>query len=449
VFGIWKRGSKEYVTGTHFVQRKPVALNAYRFFIFILAHERTLPMIATRGIVLYLLLVVLSCTAHRSLAQEDLLQLHILPADTNKVNMLNELAYQQWNMDPVRGIALAGQALNLADSLGFKKGSANAYKMLGICYWSMGSYEPAIEAYLDGLRVAQHIKDAEIVNRIEHNLALVYEDTGDLEKAIFYLRKNLAWHTKRNDWHELPRVLNNLGTAFYEAGQIDSSLYCYERALQASPEKDLTDEARLVYINMSAAFLKKREVRSALTYCEKATHLYEQANDNSGLVECYRMFGRLHLAAGKYNLAESYLQRAFHLARVGNFAHFYSDLYNALAQTDSARGNYKLALTNFKKSVHVRDSLLTHKQQQGYRQLLAKYQADQAEMEQQLQKQKAAWAQMETSSRQQVRLVWTGSTIVVVALIAFFAYKRKQYYKRILQASAQPPAKTDLVTGRI
>src|SRR5688572_5932350 len=97
----------------------------------------------------------------RSIAQVEVIdslmeQLRIhTQADTNRVNMLNELSNQYQWLDFNRSYQYAEEALMLAESLPFPKGIATSSSRQAQSFWSLGDSERAIERALRAVEIAE------------------------------------------------------------------------------------------------------------------------------------------------------------------------------------------------------------------------------------------------------------------------------------------------------
>ena len=112
------------------------------------------------------LLLLALCCFHFSLpAQQttiDSLQ-NILSAakeDTNKVNTLNNLAWEFINAGEYeKSLNCANQASILADKINYKKGKAKSYHNIGNIYTYQGNYPQALKTHFASLKIREEIGD--------------------------------------------------------------------------------------------------------------------------------------------------------------------------------------------------------------------------------------------------------------------------------------------------
>jgi hypothetical protein len=67
-------------------------------------------------------------------------QLDLVQADTTKVQLLNELAYEFWSKAPDKTLTFAEQALELSKKIKYVNGEARSSQMMGVYYWQKSDY---------------------------------------------------------------------------------------------------------------------------------------------------------------------------------------------------------------------------------------------------------------------------------------------------------------------
>ena len=105
---------------------------------------------------LLIILIIVAGIAKESLAQNrtiDSLQTILKTAieDTNKVNILNTLAWELKSNSPDTSIILSTQALKLAEKIKWQLGIGEAHNNLGWFNFLRGDYGHALEHYSQSL----------------------------------------------------------------------------------------------------------------------------------------------------------------------------------------------------------------------------------------------------------------------------------------------------------
>lgn len=285
-------------------------------------------------------------------------------------------AYLLWNSNPKEGIVVGQKALFLADSLNHFYGKAAAYQVIGVCYWSMGSYEPAFQSLLKALTICEknHFKSLKIA--VENDLALVNQDIGNTEEAILFYKGNINWYKSQNKLVDLARSYNNLGTVYFEKRMFDSAMHHYNYALSILKKNEKSDLTWGLYLGIGQIFFEKTKFKEALLYAEKALRYYEQNTDKVELTESLILRGSIRTALKDYRGAQVDLQRAKEVSEKFRFTPFLSQALEAIARLDSATSNYKGAYSNYKKALSIRDSISNLHRKDAFSRLMLQYRTE-------------------------------------------------------------------------
>ena len=107
---------------------------------------------------------------------------------------------------------------------------ANSLDNLAVLYNDLGEYEKAIEYEKQWLAIARRIKDRESEGKAVGNLGLVYLANGNYKKAIEHQRQWIEIAREIQDRQSESSALNNLGLALYKIRDLPAS----KKALLAS-----------------------------------------------------------------------------------------------------------------------------------------------------------------------------------------------------------------------
>ena len=171
------------------------------------------------------------------------LALDTAPADTNRVLLLTELAYEITQIDPLATISYGKQALQLAQQLRFRRGEGWALVRLGSGFREAGNYPAAMQIGLQGLRLAEALRDPALLGRALNALGYLSWEQGNSRPALSYFFRAKAVAEKSHNVKLLTRVMGNIGNVYEQLQQLDSALLYLKQgfALDAR-EHDLTSE---------------------------------------------------------------------------------------------------------------------------------------------------------------------------------------------------------------
>lgn len=216
------------------------------------------------------------------------------------------------NNQPDSAFILAKKSLSTADELSFEREKAQANKIMGKIFFHQGTYQPALNYYLNALHYFQHSNNAE--------LAEVYHEVGEV---YYYLK------------------------------QKDKALDFQQKALQLFQElKDLKGIA-LAFGSIGHLYEKKGQYNTALEYQRKALSIYDSLHYEPGKAQIFENMGSIYEDQSDFLEARSYFQQALSSNRlVENHYQVISNLNN-IGDTYRKTGDYPSALKNYQESLDL------------------------------------------------------------------------------------------------
>jgi tetratricopeptide (TPR) repeat protein len=141
--------------------------------------------------------------------------------------------------DFIKARSYAKKALSTVKYMkGFKsdRAKANIYAVLGNIYFTTKEYSDALEDYKKALEIAKKIDYEERVVTLEGDIANVYIETDNLEKAEEIL---LSIKQKAQEVHEkaVPQIYLRLARIEYERGNLEKSESLIEEAIIIAEKK--------------------------------------------------------------------------------------------------------------------------------------------------------------------------------------------------------------------
>lgn len=277
--------------------------------------------------------------------------------DSMRVDILNQLSFAGYYSSPVKSLQYAFEARNLADSLGYTKGVAEAYRQIGLSYWSQGDMSTALSYYLTGLRVAQEGKHLQQEADITSNMGTAYNGLGDYKEALTLLNRSLAMQRKlKNEWRAAA-VLNNVGDAYLANRNYDSAKAAYQYGLRISEKQNYVLGISTNIRNLGNVLEVRGLYDSALVNYFKCMELSQQISDTRGIILSHKSIASVYLKQRKYAEAKRYAEVALQTALKGNLKVYIRDAYEILAKVSEQSGDQGNAFKYFKKFVAYKDTV--------------------------------------------------------------------------------------------
>ncbi|MBK7856594.1 MAG: tetratricopeptide repeat protein [Bacteroidetes bacterium] len=275
-----------------------------------------------------------------------------------------ELSYELHKIDPDKGIVFGQKALELSTKINWEKGVASSYNRIGLCYWAKSDFPKALEFQFKALKLNEDIDfkhgiaklkiNEELKNisgeaRNLGNIGIVYDASGEYEKALQYYSKALSLYRQLNDKVGIARNLGNVAFVYQEMGQYARALEYNSRALEMNAAMGNTIQVGINIGNMG----------------EEYYHIAADAIKN-----------RINLSPDSLKniktallKAEEYLTKSIAIFTEVNDQNFLHELYQYLSDVQLLKGNYSAGLSYYKKSIAYRDSVHNEDNKQKIAQL--------------------------------------------------------------------------------
>ncbi len=239
--------------------------------------------------------------------------------DTNRVNWLNDLAWEIMFDDATAGREKINEALSISQKISYKKGEADALNRLAILSENDNKFIEASKFYYQVLSIREAIGDKKGVASIHTNLGNLYEALEKFDTALYHFTQCVNLSEELKDSVKAFRAHYNIGLVHEELGN-------YDEASQ--------------HINQYRFFV-------------------ENNKDSVGMALSYRMLGHIRMELDQYNVALDWYKKSLilrkKLADTTEIAKAITDLANALDEkkppaTDSSIQLYFKAIDLYKKT---------------------------------------------------------------------------------------------------
>ncbi|OPY77960.1 MAG: photosystem I assembly protein Ycf3 [Syntrophorhabdus sp. PtaU1.Bin153] len=165
------------------------------------------------------------------------------------------------------------------------------------------------------LEISDKIGDSSARAALLHNLAVQYQQRGDLDRAVELYKQSLALKESTGNLAAESATLTNLGSVYRSRGDIRSAIAYYEQALAISRQiGDRLGEANILG-SLGVSYADLGDYRLAITYYEEALAISRQFGDRRGEANVLSNLGAGYATLGEYNLATAYYEQALIISR--------------------------------------------------------------------------------------------------------------------------------------
>jgi|GEM_PF-1396433 len=277
--------------------------------------------------------------------------------DSNRVLLLNRLAYANYYSDPVTSFSLGWEAKKIADSIHFGRGQAEACRQIGMAFWEQGNIPNALNYFLSGLRIAENHGFKQIEADITGNIGTAYNSMGNIKEALIFLNRALQMQRELKNRLRESAVLNNLGDSYMRLKQYDKAFQTYTIAYEYSVRHNYKLGATTNLRNLGNVLELTGKYDSALSNYYRSITLSDQINDFRGFVLAHKSIASVYLKTKKIDQAREHTQIALQVALRANQRANIRDLYELMYQICEASNDDRKSFEYFKLFTAYKDSV--------------------------------------------------------------------------------------------
>ncbi len=277
--------------------------------------------------------------------------------DTNRIWVLNQLAFANYYNSPISSLQHGFEAQKIADSLGYVKGEAEAFRQIGLAFWAQSDMLTAINYFLTGLRIAEQNGLKQTEADILSNIGTAYNGMNQPKEALnFLIRSRQLQQTLKNRWREAS-VMNNIGDAYLALNEFEKANEAYSFALNVSKREKYFLGVSTNLRNLGNVLEKRGRLDSALVNYKQCVELSGNLKDNRGIILSNRSLASVYIKQNKLSLAEEHASLALQVAIGANLRAFMRDLYELLARIKELQGDERSAFRYYKLFTAYKDSV--------------------------------------------------------------------------------------------
>jgi tetratricopeptide (TPR) repeat protein len=213
-----------------------------------------------------------------------------------------------------------------------------------------GAPREAIAGYQAAIAAAEHVLDMQALGGIYEGLALSFQRTGDLTRALEYAQRSLRLFETLQDVRMSAQLHNNMAEILLEQRRPGEAERLFLEGIERL--KRVGDMDLLPHLQSGAAeaALEKGEVDVAATRIMAALEACDRSNDPLARLSAERIAGLVAQAEGRPSEACAHLGRAIQLAETvdspmekSRVAYDYAKVLEAQGQTQEAILRYREA----------------------------------------------------------------------------------------------------------
>ena len=406
--------------------------------------------------------------------REELKQIPGMKPDSSKVILLSNLCWDFRFVSSDSAKMFGEQALELAKSLKYAKGIAQAYNDLGILYIDKSDYKKAAAHLNEAMKIREQLNDQPGMASLYNKLGIIDQKQGRLKEALQNQLAALKIYEKLGQDKWIGYCLNNIAIIHQNLGNLDKSLEYHKQGLEYRLKmKDTMGEATS-YSNMANLYCRMRDTIQALDYYEKALslarslkndelisgnlgnlaniymgqHAYpkaislfseslqirERLGDQKGIASTLARMGTVYTETGKYADAQRVLRRSLKIAKqIAVFEEKISALLG-IAKLKALTHQPDSAFIYMNLYIATKDSAYDERIRQQILEVQTKYENEKLEQDLQLVKSEKEYAEIKLVQRKTQLLLLIFILISMTGASISYFHRQKQKLKATADA---------------
>lgn len=224
--------------------------------------------------------------------------------DTTRVSLLLDVANALvWN-DPDEAMDYTREAHTLAASLGWQKGIAHALRQEGVVHYERSDLLRALDRFQQALTTAVPFDDKPFNASIYNNIANIYADLGQLDKALEHYRHFRAVSEALHDTSNRVIATVNMASVYIEQQNVPRGIAYLTEALSLAEATANQRFKMAIHNNLGRAFAKLGNDTTALRHFKACLALAEELGSTGIKANVLNSMGELLMNQHDYAEAE-------------------------------------------------------------------------------------------------------------------------------------------------
>jgi signal transduction histidine kinase len=317
--------------------------------------------------------------------------------DQARVDLLNNLSYELYDVNDSAAFIAARKALALAEKNKYHQGIKYAYTLIGLGHNANGNYQEALQYFV----MSDRIDVPDMLHIASYNQVLLgntYRDLAEYDSAEFYynmamsiisqtgnkaykarVHKNLGqlylilWRNADAlkqlemaedllrgsvpDVYQLADVLSLYGLAYENLLDYDKARIYFGRMCEVANARNDAYHKIICVLNKADLTSRRGDFAAALQYCFDAIEMSKQYQYPPQMVEIYFKTGEVYMELSQYALASKYLFEALKISERLGLRYQTAKIFADLSWINKDQGNFPLALDYINRSQKIREDI--------------------------------------------------------------------------------------------
>ncbi len=277
--------------------------------------------------------------------------------DKKRVDILNELGYEYWIINPNKSEEFGTQALEISKILPYEAGKAYANRVIGVSHWARGNLDLAFRFLLAAEEQYRYIQDSLGLANSMLNLGMAYADQQNFSSASHKYNQALDLFSKLNERSRVATTYTKMADMLIQKEDYQDAYDYLARALDIHKTNKFLYGIAEANSKLGKISMAREAYDEAISYLLLAVSAAKQRNDRVGLADYYQSIGAAYESKQDFGQAETYLNLSKAIARQYDLKKTLRDVYLSFKNLEIERNNLPSAIAYYDQYLAVKDEL--------------------------------------------------------------------------------------------
>jgi serine phosphatase RsbU (regulator of sigma subunit) len=370
-------------------------------------------------------------------------------ADSLKVLDMCELCAAYTFTDQEKSLKYSEQGIALAEKIKFGKGKAICSHRASVVYYYQGKYDRALECCLRSLSFFEEALQktpgsAEAKRWVAdnlHSMGKIYNRQRQFDNSLSSFERALAIYEATGDNSGISNCYNNMAVVYDQLQDHEKARHYLVEFLRMAEQ--LGDKSRMATAlnNIGLVYKAEKKYSEALLNINRGLKIREEINEQKGLAYSYNDLGDLYMELGNMSMATSLFHKSLEHALRSNSKERVKAAYEALSLAYAKSRNFEKAYKYQSLLASLKDSLFNDETVKRMAEMTARYEGDKKQHQIELLQKNSQLQESEIAKRdaeakkQHIQKIAFASGFVflfILAGVVFYSFRQKQKDNRNL-----------------
>lgn len=250
-----------------------------------------------------------------------------IKTEKEKIDILNQIAYEYKFIDPKKNLDNATKALEFAKKINYLDGIINAKRNLGYFYLITSDYKQAQDNFNF---IIKNSKDNAKIGLSYSGLGIIEAKQSNYPEALKLYFKGLKFAENSNDKIIQAKILSNIGSVYYDTNEFNKSIQYQKKALAIPSKNGFKEDDNLRLHNIGLCYFELKNYDKCLEFIQKAELLDDKLGNLMNKISCIGVRGRVYFERKEYDKALSIFLKQLELNNEFGDPHNISGTYSRI-----------------------------------------------------------------------------------------------------------------------